>query len=172
MPERLEDLELQLLLEALYQRYHYDFRHYARASIKRRVVQARDQMGFATLSALQDAVLHDPSMLPRLLGYLTVQVSEMFRDPTYFKALREKVLHYLRTEALPAPGGAVRTPYTRAGLAAYLGCERSALCRELSRMRRDGILQIDGRVFRLLPGVPPRQNGRPVRADREENDGM
>ena len=87
-------------------------------------------------------------------------------------SLREKVLHYLRTEALPAPGGAVRTPYTRAGLAAYLGCERSALCRELSRMRRDGILQIDGRVFRLLPGVPPRQNGRPVRADREENDGM
>ena len=84
----------------------------------------------------------------------------------------EKVLHYLRTEALPAPGGAVRTPYTRAGLAAYLGCDRSALCRELSRMRRDGILQIDGRVFRLLPGVPPRQNGRPVRADREENDGM
>ena len=75
-------------------------------------------------------------------------------------SLREKVLHYLRTEALPAPGGAVRTPYTRAGLAAYLGCERSALCRELSRMRRDGILQIDGRVFRLLPGVPPRQNGR------------
>ena len=74
-------------------------------------------------------------------------------------SLREKVLHYLRTEALPAPGGAVRTPYTRAGLAAYLGCERSALCRELSRMRRDGILQIDGRVFRLLPGVPPRQNG-------------
>ena len=85
---------------------------------------------------------------------------------------REKVVHYLRTEALPAPGGAVRTPDTRAGLAAYLGCERSALCRELSRMRRDGILQIDGRVFRLLPGVPPRQNGRPVRADREENDGM
>jgi len=97
VPERLEDLELQLLLEALYQRYHYDFRHYARASIKRRVVQARDQMGFATLSALQDAVLHDPSMLPRLLGYLTVQVSEMFRDPTYFKALREKVLPHLRT---------------------------------------------------------------------------
>lgn len=87
-------------------------------------------------------------------------------------SLREKVLHYLRTEALPASGGAVRTPYTRAGLAAYLGCERSALCRELSRMRRDGILQIDGRVFRLLPGVSPRQNGRPVRADREENDGM
>lgn len=96
-PNSVEDLEIQLLLEALYQRYHYDFRRYARASIKRRLVQAREQMGYATLSALQDAVLHDPAMLPRLLGYLTVQVSEMFRDPSYFRALREKVLPHLRT---------------------------------------------------------------------------
>ena len=97
MADALEDLEIQLLLEALFQRYHFDFRHYARASIKRRLVQARDQMGYPTLTALQDAVLHDPTMLPRLLGYLTVQVSEMFRDPTYFKALRETVLPHLRT---------------------------------------------------------------------------
>ena len=96
-PNSVEDLEIQLLLEALYQRYHYDFRRYARASIKRRLVQAREQMGYATLSALQDAVLHDPGMLPRLLGYLTVQVSEMFRDPSYFRALRETVLPHLRT---------------------------------------------------------------------------
>jgi chemotaxis protein methyltransferase CheR len=93
----IEDLEIQLLLEALFQRYHYDFRHYARASIKRRLVQARLQLGFATISAMQDRVLHDASMLPRLLDFLTVQVSEMFRDPTYFKALRDKVLPHLRT---------------------------------------------------------------------------
>jgi chemotaxis protein methyltransferase CheR len=92
-----EDLEIQLLLEALYHRYHYDFRHYARASIKRRLLQAREQMGFSSLSALQERVLHDGSMLPRLLGYLTVQVSEMFRDPSYFLALREQVLPHLRT---------------------------------------------------------------------------
>ena len=97
MSDAIEDLEIQLLLEALFQRYHYDFRHYARASIKRRLVQARDQLGFPTLSALQDRVLHDPTMLPRLLDYLTVQVSEMFRDPSYFRALREKVLPHLRT---------------------------------------------------------------------------
>ncbi|WP_165188980.1 CheR family methyltransferase [Caulobacter soli] len=97
MSEKIEDLEIQLLLEALFQRYHYDFRHYARASIKRRLIQARDQLGFASISALQDRVLHDPAMLPRLLDYLTVQVSEMFRDPTYFRALREKVLPHLRT---------------------------------------------------------------------------
>ncbi|WP_299015415.1 CheR family methyltransferase [uncultured Caulobacter sp.] len=93
----IEDLEIQLLLEALYQRYHYDFRHYARASIKRRLTQARSQLGFSSVSAMQDRVLHDPAMLPRLLGFLTVQVSEMFRDPSYFRALREKVVPHLRT---------------------------------------------------------------------------
>lgn len=92
-----EDLEIGLLLEALFQRYHYDFRSYARASIKRRLAQAREQMGFASLSAMQDSLLHDPATLGRLLGYLTVQVSEMFRDPSYFRALREKVLPHLRT---------------------------------------------------------------------------
>jgi chemotaxis protein methyltransferase CheR len=97
VPETIVDLEIELLLEALYQHYHYDFRHYARASIKRRLVQARDRLGFASISAIQERVLHEPSMLPRLLDYLTVQVSEMFRDPTYFRALREKVLPHLRT---------------------------------------------------------------------------
>ena len=93
----VEDLEIGLLLEALFRRYHYDFRSYARASIKRRLVQARDQLGFSSISALQDSLLHEPTTLSRLLGYLTVQVSEMFRDPSYFRTLREKVLPHLRT---------------------------------------------------------------------------
>ncbi len=95
--EPVEDIEIHLLLEALYRRYHYDFRHYARASIKRRLRQALSQMGFASLSALQDELLHDPAVLTRLLDYLTVQVSEMFRDPAYFRAIREKVVPHLRT---------------------------------------------------------------------------
>jgi chemotaxis protein methyltransferase CheR len=93
----LEDLEIGLLLEALYQRYHYDFRPYARASIKRRLVQARSQLGFASFSAMQESLLHDEQTLPRLLNYLTVQVSEMFRDPAYYKALRERVIPHLKT---------------------------------------------------------------------------
>ncbi len=97
MADTVEDIEIQLLLEALYRRFHYDFRHYARASIKRRLIQARQQMGLASISALQESLLHDPATLSRLLGYLTVQVSEMFRDPSYFRALREKVLPHLRT---------------------------------------------------------------------------
>ncbi|WP_303761066.1 CheR family methyltransferase [Sphingobium yanoikuyae] len=97
MSDAVEDIEIALLLEAIYQRYHYDFRHYARASIKRRVLQARTQLGFASVSAMQDRLLHDPATLPRLLNYLTVQVSEMFRDPSYFRALREKVIPHLKT---------------------------------------------------------------------------
>ena len=97
MNEKVEDIEIPLLLEALYRRYHYDFRSYAQASIKRRLKQARDQMGFPTYSALQEAVLHDPAMLNRMLAYLTVQVSDMFRDPSYFRAIREKVIPHLRT---------------------------------------------------------------------------
>jgi chemotaxis protein methyltransferase CheR len=96
-PEKIEDIEIRLLLEALYGRYHYDFRNYAMASIKRRLKQARQQMGFASFSALQESLLHDPATLPRILGYLTVQVSEMFRDPSYFRAIREKVVPHLRT---------------------------------------------------------------------------
>jgi chemotaxis protein methyltransferase CheR len=95
--EKIEDIEIRLLLEALYSRYHYDFRNYAMASIKRRLRQARNQLEFASISALQESLLHDPAMLPRILGYLTVQVSEMFRDPSYFRAIREKVVPHLRT---------------------------------------------------------------------------
>lgn len=95
--EKTEDIEIRLLLEALYSRYHYDFRNYAMASVKRRLRQARDQLGFTTVTALQESVLHDPAMLPRLIGYLTVQVSEMFRDPSYFQAIRDKVVPHLRT---------------------------------------------------------------------------
>ena len=95
--EPVEDIEIHLLLEALYRRYHYDFRHYARASIKRRLRQACVQLGYPSLSALQDALLHDETIVSRLLDYLTVQVSEMFRDPSYFRAIREQVVPHLRT---------------------------------------------------------------------------
>lgn len=97
MPHKVEDIEIRLLLEALYQRYHYDFREYSMASIKRRLKQAIQRWGLQSYSQLQDKMLHEPAMLPDLLGYLTVQVSEMFRDPSYFLAIREHVIPHLRT---------------------------------------------------------------------------
>ena len=97
MSESIEDIEIRLLLDAVYHHYHYDFRQYAQASIKRRLLQARAQWGYDSISEMQAAVLRDETMLPRLLNYLTVQVSEMFRDPSYFRALRENVVPHLRT---------------------------------------------------------------------------
>jgi chemotaxis protein methyltransferase CheR len=91
------DIELPLLLEAVYRKYHYDFRGYAAASLKRRLTQAMDRLGCQSLSQLQDRLLHEPGLFPALLDFLTVQVSEMFRDPPYFRALRDKVVPLLRT---------------------------------------------------------------------------
>lgn len=91
------DIELRLLLDAIYLKYHYDFRQYAQASLKRRLRTAMSQMGCATLSQLQGRVLHEPALFTQLLNFLTVPVSEMFRDPAYFLALREQVMPVLRT---------------------------------------------------------------------------
>lgn len=92
-----EGIELDLLVEAIFRKYHYDFRDYSAASLKRRLLQAREHFGCHTFSALQERVIHEDTLLPRLLGYLTVQVSEMFRDPSFFRALREQVMPHLRT---------------------------------------------------------------------------
>lgn len=97
MGSKAFDIELQLLIEAIYLRYHYDFRGYAHASLKRRVAAALARFNCPTISQLQDRVLHDPKMFPQLLDFLTVQVSEMFRDPRYFLSLREHVVPMLRT---------------------------------------------------------------------------
>ncbi|GKS94440.1 MULTISPECIES: protein-glutamate O-methyltransferase CheR [unclassified Acidovorax] len=91
------DIEQHLLVEAIYRRYHYDFRGYAQASLKRRLQTALTRFHCRTVSQLQHLILHDPEVFPAMLEYLTVQVSEMFRDPTYFRALRETVVPVLRT---------------------------------------------------------------------------
>jgi chemotaxis protein methyltransferase CheR len=91
------DIELQLLLQAVYLKYHYDFRGYAEASMRRRVRTALGHFRVATLSQLQDLVIHDETAFPVLLDFMTVPVSEMFRDPPYFRALREHAIPLLRT---------------------------------------------------------------------------
>jgi chemotaxis protein methyltransferase CheR len=91
------ELEVRLLLEAIFDRYHYDFRSYAMASLKRRLTQACSALQVSTLSGLQERVLHEPESFSHLLQYLTVQVSDMFRDPEFFLALRRQVLPVLAT---------------------------------------------------------------------------
>jgi chemotaxis protein methyltransferase CheR len=93
----LERIEVQLLLEAIYQHYGFDFRGYALGSLKRRLWRRAYAEHVETMSALQDRVLHDPAVMERLLLDLSINVTSMFRDPTFFQALREKVVPLLRT---------------------------------------------------------------------------
>ncbi|MDY7573961.1 CheR family methyltransferase [Actimicrobium sp. CCI2.3] len=88
---------MRLLIEAIYLRYSYDFRDYSEASQARRVLHAMVQMDCRTVSELQSRVLHDEEAFARLLQYLTIPTSEMFRDPSYFLALREQVVPFLKT---------------------------------------------------------------------------
>ncbi|TRX75251.1 CheR family methyltransferase [Pseudomonas mangiferae] len=97
MPDRDIEIELRLLIEAIYLKYSYDFRDYSGASLKRRVLHALTQFDCKTISALQERVIHEPQAFMQLLQYLTIPVSEMFRDPSYFLALRQQVIPVLRT---------------------------------------------------------------------------
>lgn len=91
------DIEIKLLLEGVYLKYQYDFRNYSIASLRRRMTQAMQRFDCHSLSQLQHRVLHEPEVFAHMLQYFTIQVSEMFRDPPYFKALREQVVPLLRT---------------------------------------------------------------------------
>jgi chemotaxis protein methyltransferase CheR len=100
-PPANDELELTLLLAAIFQKYHYDFRSYSEASLKRRLAAARSHFNCPTLSRLQERVLHEPKVFVALLRFLTVQVSDLFRDPTYYRSVRDKVVPYLRTYPSP-----------------------------------------------------------------------
>ena len=91
------EMELELLIDAIFRKYHYDFRGYAPVSLRRRLKTAMNRFECHDLSQLRDRVVHDPATFPALLDFLTVQVSDMFRDPEYFLALRARVVPLLRT---------------------------------------------------------------------------
>ena len=91
------DNELKLLLEAIHVKYSYDFMGYDEASIKRRVFQAMNRMECRTVAAVQEKILQSSESFYDLLQYLTVPVSELFRDPSYFLAFRESVVPLLKT---------------------------------------------------------------------------
>jgi chemotaxis protein methyltransferase CheR len=93
----VDEIELALLLEGVYRRYGFDFREYAPASLRRRVWRRVHAEGLQTISALQDMLLHDSACMERLLLDLSINVTAMFRDPTFYVAFREKVVPLLRT---------------------------------------------------------------------------
>jgi chemotaxis protein methyltransferase CheR len=94
---RPEEIELTLLLEAIYQRYGYDFRSYSRASLQRRVDQHMLINGMKHIGELSHRILHEGEAFGALLSNLTINVTEMFRDPDFYKTFRERVVPVLRT---------------------------------------------------------------------------
>lgn len=95
--EARERLEIELLLEAIQRAYGYDFRGYALASLRRRLWHRVYGEGLATISGLQERILHEPACMDRLLRDLSINVTEMFRDPSFHQALRTHVFPLLRT---------------------------------------------------------------------------
>jgi chemotaxis protein methyltransferase CheR len=119
---------VELLLEAIYRRYAYDFRGYASASLRRRLWHRALLERLPTLSSLQERVLHDPACMDRLLGDLSINVTEMFRDPGFHRALRERVFRLLRTY-----------PFTRIWIA---GCSTGEeLLSVAVALREEGLLE-------------------------------
>lgn len=97
MDDADRDLELRLLLEAIYVKYSYDFRGYSTASMHRGMEQVMAGLGCSTLSQVQDRIFRDRRAFSTALRRLTVPFSDMFRDPEYFRSIREKVAPHLRT---------------------------------------------------------------------------
>jgi chemotaxis protein methyltransferase CheR len=95
--EALFDLELDVFLEAFYRRHNHDFRGYTRPTLRRRLRQALGEFECESLSLLQHRMLRDSRLVAQLLSFLTVQVSDLFRDPGFFAALRTHVAPVLRT---------------------------------------------------------------------------
>ena len=96
-PNEPDEIEFRLLLEAVYLRYGYDFRRYASRSLRRRLERAMEEHGLVSLAELQHRVLRERALFVSLLDALTVNVTDMFRDPPFYAALRRVVLPFLRT---------------------------------------------------------------------------
>ena len=93
----LERLEIELLLEGVFRHYGFDFRSYAFASIRRRLWKRVEGEELHTVSELAARILHDPDAMERLLLDLSVNVTAMFRDPTFYLEFRERIVPLLRT---------------------------------------------------------------------------
>lgn len=92
-----QTIEINLLLEALWQKYGYDFRDYARASLERRVLYRFSSSGMNNILEMTHQLLEDREFFKLLLEDLSINVTEMFRDPSFFQVFRKKVISYLKT---------------------------------------------------------------------------
>ncbi|OQY58480.1 MAG: chemotaxis protein CheR [Desulfobacteraceae bacterium 4572_88] len=93
----IEKIEVDLFVEAIFQRYGYDFKHYAKASVRRRTRNLLQKTGYSRISEMIPKLLYDESFFQSLVCDFSITVTEMFRDPDFFMGLRKKVIPYLKT---------------------------------------------------------------------------
>ncbi len=93
----INSIEMNLLLEAIYQRYGHDFRQYSKLTMKRRVQDALQKSDCGNLTEMIQKLLYDESFFQWLLWHFSITVTEWFRDPLFYRTLREKVVPYLKT---------------------------------------------------------------------------
>jgi chemotaxis protein methyltransferase CheR len=95
--EPVDDAAIARFLETVFATYGRDLRAYAPASIRRRVLAALAKSGLHSVDDLERRIVSDPAFAATVIEDLTVNVSEMFRDPTFFRAVRERLVPLLRT---------------------------------------------------------------------------
>lgn len=95
--DEIENLEIELLIKAVYMRYGYDFRQYAKASIKRGIKRFLSKMNYGKVTELLAQLLYDETLFESFIYSLSITVTEMFRDPSVYKVIREKVIPFLKT---------------------------------------------------------------------------
>ena len=93
----VEALEIDLLLEGMARQWGYDFRHYARPSLTRRIRKVINKHGLSTISALQERLLRSAGAMHDFVATVAVHTTAMFRDPDFYSALRKEVIPLLRT---------------------------------------------------------------------------
>lgn len=91
------NIEIQLLMEAIYQKFGYDFRNYSKAHIKRRILYRLSASELKSVSEMQYKVLYEDGFIDILLKDLSINVTEMFRDPSFYKAIREEIIPIIKT---------------------------------------------------------------------------
>lgn len=92
-----EAVEVDLLLAGIQKRYGYDFTHYSHASLMRRLEKARDQAKLTRFTELLDRLIHDERCFDEFLKHMSITVTDMFRDPLFYKTVREQVVPVLKT---------------------------------------------------------------------------
>lgn len=97
--KELEEIDIQIdhLVQTIFSQFHYDFRNYSRSSLRRRLEQACIRFHCHNIAVIQQKVMHEKDFFPKLLAYLTVNTTELFRDSDYFLSLKNNVFPYLKT---------------------------------------------------------------------------